>query len=87
MYGSIDRDGRQALTARLKKHIRDGDLNSEIVDNLAEEYMRTGTPTGWRSAVNNAIGQNADTGKSYILNYLAPNSPTIMMIDNMDGGR
>ena len=83
MYGSIDRENRQGITMQLRSHLRDGTLNDEIVANLAEQYMRTGSPQGWNSAVNTAIAQTELPANQTVRNYLAPNSPTMMMIDNM----
>lgn len=83
LYGSMDREDRQEVTQQLKTHLRAGTLNHEIVASLAEKYLRTGTPTGWNSAVNTALAQTALPINTTIRNYLAPNSPTITLIDNM----
>lgn len=83
MYGSIDRENRQGITMQLRSHLRDGTLNDEVVANLAEQYMRTGSPQGWNSAVNTAIAQTELPANQTVRNYLAPNSPTMLMIDNM----
>ena len=83
MYGSIDRDNRQKVTMQLRSHLRAGTLDDNVVANLAEEYMRTGSPQGWNSAVNTAIAQTELPASQTVINYLSPNSPTIRMIDNM----
>lgn len=83
MYGSVDRDNRQNITMQLRSHMRANTLDDNVVANLAEEYMRTGSPQGWNSAVNTAIAQTELPANQTVRNYLAPNSPTIMMIDNM----
>jgi len=54
-----------------------------VVSELANEYMRTGSPTGWNSVVNSAIGQTMLPAESTVRNYLAPDSPTLAMINNM----
>ncbi len=68
---------------QLRSHMRANTLDDNVVANLAEEYMRTGSPQGWNSAVNTAIAQTELPANQTVRNYLAPNSPTIMMIDNM----
>lgn len=83
-YGSIDMEARQKVTMSLKTHIRDGDLSPEIVERLGQEYMRTGTPAGWRGAVNKAIGQVENPTSHTVRNYLKPNSPFSRMIDDLD---
>lgn len=44
--------------------------------------MRTGSPSGWRSAVNTAIAQTTTTSGNTVRNYLKPNSPFFMMVDD-----
>lgn len=83
MYGSIDRDNRATISMKLRSHMRGGTLNDEVVGELANEYMRTGSPTGWNSVVNSAIGQTMLPAESTVRNYLAPDSPTLALINNM----
>ena len=83
-YGSIDREARQKVTQSLKTHIRDGNLTPEIVESLGQEYMKTGTPSGWRSAVNTAIGQTENPTSHTVRNYLKPNSPFSKMINDLE---
>ena len=83
MYGSFDRDNRAQISMKLRSHMRGGTLNDEVVSELANEYMRTGSPTGWNSVVNSAIGQTMLPAESTVRNYLAPDSPTLAMINNM----
>lgn len=85
LYGSLDRAKRQDITHQLKSHIRNGDLTDEKVSHLANEYMRTGSPTGWRSSVNTALAQVRNPGSTTVRNSLDPNSPTNLMIDDLDG--
>ena len=58
-------------------------MNPTIVSDLAERYMRTGSPSGWNSAVNTALAQTVLPSEATIANYLAPNSPTMALIDAM----
>ena len=83
-YGSIDRDKRQSVVKNLRTHIRDNNLTPEIVEKLGNEYMRTGSPSGWRSAVNTAIAQTTTTSGNTVRNYLKPNSPFFMMVDDLE---
>lgn len=83
-YGSIDREARQKVTQSLKTHIRDGNLTPEIVESLGQEYMKTGTPSGWRGAVNTAIGQVENPTSHTVRNYLKPNSPFSKMINDLE---
>ena len=86
LYGSLDREKRSVITTRLRSLIRSGNLTDERVSELAFEYLRTGTPTGWRSAVNEAIAQSVQPGSATVRNSLDPRSPTNLMIDDLDGG-
>jgi len=83
-YGSIDREARQKVTQTLKSYIRGGNLTPEIVESLGQEYMKTGTPSGWRSAVNTAIGQTENPTSHTVRNYLKPNSPFSKMINDLE---
>ena len=83
MYGAIDRDSRKDITLKLRTHIRNGTLDSDIVSMLGEEYMRTGSPAGWNSIINTAIAQVNTPINSTVRNYLSPRSPAVAMINNM----
>ena len=84
LYGSIDKKKRSKITARLKSHLANGTLDQEVIENLAYEYMRTGSPTGWRSAVNEAIGQTSRTGSANVREHLSKNSALMSMMDDLD---
>jgi hypothetical protein len=83
-YGSIDMDKRKEVTKKLRTHIRDNNLTSDVVEQLSGEYLRTGSVQGWRSAVNGAIGQTATTSGNTVRNYLKPNSPYMRMIEDIE---
>lgn len=85
VYGQIDAEARQKATIELKSHLRSDTLDADITDRIAGEYMRHGTPSGWRSAINTAIGQTGSSVQDRTRKYLDPRSPTNMMIDNLDG--
>ena len=84
LYGSIDREKREAVTFRLKSYIRGGELTEERLELLAEEYLRTGSAQGWRSAVNKAIMQTQRSGQENVLEKLKKGSPLGMMIEDRD---
>lgn len=84
MYQSMDRAERQKVTDQLKMHLRGGDLNDGVLDKLAEEYMRTGTPQGWRAALNKAIAQTEQPANTTVRNFLRPSSPLNIMINDLD---
>lgn len=84
-YKSMDHDARQEVTEELKTAIRSNSLSDEKLSNLAEEYMRTGTSQGWRSALNTAIAQTEVSGREALLKKLRPDSPLNFMIDSLDG--
>lgn len=84
VYGQFDSDKRKGVTARLKSHIRNGDMDGEKLDVLASEYLRTGTPTGWRSAVNDAVMQAAQGGQATTLAKLKPSTPLHLMVEDLD---
>lgn len=84
MYNTIDRESRQEAMKVLKNHIRSGTLTPEISERVQEKYMRTGSATGWRSAVNSALKDTDAPGVSAVRNHLNPNAPVNRMIDTAD---
>jgi hypothetical protein len=84
-YSALDHDARQKVTEELKIAIRNNELTDSKLSRLAEEYMRTGTPQGWRAALNTAIGQSNVSGKYALMKKLRPDDPLNFMIDQMDG--
>lgn len=84
MYNTLDKEQRTNAMKMLKNHIRSGTLTPEIAETINEKYMRTGSPTGWRAAVNSALQDTDSPGVSAVRNHLAPNSPLNMMIEDID---
>jgi hypothetical protein len=84
IYGASDSDKRKAIASRLKSHLRNDDLNSEVLDTLAEQYMRTGSSQGWRAAVADAIQQTRQSGSLTTLGKLRKNSPLAQMIEDLE---
>jgi len=83
MYRAIDVAERNGATHQLKNHIRSGTLTPEIAERIQEKYMRTGSATGWRSAVNTALHDTDAPGVSSVRNHLTPGSPLNRMIDDI----
>lgn len=84
MYKSADREQRTEAMRILKNHIRSGTLTPELIERVNEKYMRTGTASGWRSAVNNALIDTDSPGVSAVRNYLSPDSPVNVMVDDIE---
>lgn len=84
MYKTLDKEQRSQAMQVLKNHIRSDSLTPEIIERVNEKYMRTGSATGWRSAVNTALQDTDSPGVSAVRNHLAPNSPVNRMIDDVD---
>jgi hypothetical protein len=85
MYNTIDSDSRKEASKMLKNHIRSGTLTPEIAERIQEKYMRTGSSSGWRSAMNTALHDTDAPGVSAVRNHLAPNTPLNMMISDIEG--
>lgn len=84
-YTSLDHDARSKSIESLKEAIRGGSLTDSKLSSIAEEYMRTGTPQGWRSAVNTALAQTEISGRASLIKKLKPDNPLNYMINGLDG--
>jgi hypothetical protein len=85
VYGQVDHASREKVMFELKSMLRSGNMDADKVSELANEYMRTGTPNGWRSAMNKAMAQVNEPTTNSVRKYLDPRSPTNLMIDSLDG--
>jgi hypothetical protein len=83
-YGSLERERRQDVIKELKIAIRSDSLTGDKVSALAEEYLRTGTPSGWQGAINNALAETNVSGKYALIKKLDPEDPLNYMIDTLD---
>lgn len=80
-YGSIDHANRKSAMESLKSAIRGGSLTQEKLEETATTYLRTGTATGWKAALNEALA-TSEGGIDYKLGKrLRPDSPLMQMID------
>lgn len=83
VYGSANSESRRAVLETLRTAIRNDSIDSGMMDNLAYEYMRTGSPQGFRQAVNQAFMENAND-KLVDLHSKLGNSPLMWMLDDLD---
>lgn len=83
LYNRANGDRHEAVINRLKSHIRNGTGDGDAIDKLAEEYLRTGTSTGWKAAVNDAIRQEGATGAETTLRKFKKDSPLSLMIEDL----
>jgi hypothetical protein len=81
-YGSVDYRNRKRATESLKSAIRGGNLDDATLQNVAAEYLRTGTATGWTAALNEALA-TAEGGIDYKLGKrLRSDSPFNQMLQD-----
>jgi len=84
VYGAADADNRKQTTRALKTMIRDGTLDSEKVQELQYEYMRTGTAQGWRAAIREAQHSVGRTGAENLKARLRPGEIYNVMVDDLE---
>lgn len=82
VYGQRDRSNRQAVIKRLRQDLRASSLTHDKLDNYALDYLRTGTPQGWRAAVNEAVYANENKGIIDLTDKLK-DSPLSLMLDDI----
>lgn len=83
VYGSMDSEDRKAVLENLKIHIRNESLSNEVLDDLAYEYLRTGSPQGFRQAVNQAMMEAGNDGIVDLHSKLG-DSPLMYMLDDIE---
>lgn len=83
VYKGVEGDKRRALIKQLRTSISKGSLNAAKIQELQYEYLRVGTPTGWRQAVNNALRESVRSGDQNVKMHLAPDAPYQKMIDDL----
>lgn len=84
VYNSVDGDKRKEITKRLRTYIQDGNLTPEAIQELQYDYLSTGSPTGWRAAVNDALRVRVMGGDFAVKDRLHPNAPYMQMVDGLD---
>lgn len=83
-YKSVDTENRKAVIQKLKTAIRNESLSDERIAAFAQDYFdKGGTPRGWRSASNEAIGRTSEPEKQYMLDKIDPSSPLQQMLQSL----
>ena len=83
IYGQKDRDLRQQLVKSMKQDLRNGGLSNSRLDYYAHEYLRSGSPQGFKAAVNEAFLSNENQGIIDLTGTLK-DSPLTMLLDDID---
>ena len=83
-YKSVEGEARRKVIKQLRTHISNGDLDAAKVQRLQYEYLRTGAPSGWRQAVNEAMLERVKGGDRSVKDRLRPDAPYQRMIDDLD---
>ncbi len=83
VYGQEDRANRQSLIKALRQDIRASNLSNDKLDRYAQEYLRTGSPQGWRASVNEAFLANENKGILDLSKKL-DGSPLSLILDDLD---
>jgi len=83
MYGTLDREQRESVIEKARIAIRQGNLTNAMMDDMAVKYMRTGTPQGFRQAMNQAMLEN-EQSRVEMLRGQFKDSPLSLVIDDLD---
>ena len=83
VYGQRDRATRQAIVKRLRQDLRSNSVTDAKLDEYATEYLRSGTPQGWRAAVNEAFLANENKGVIDLTDKLK-DSPLTLLLEDID---
>lgn len=82
-YGQLDRASRKTVVKHLQQHMRSNTLTPDAFDDLATKYLRTGTPQGFRQAINQAFLDNSNPGiKDFTKTF--KDSPLILLVEDLD---
>jgi hypothetical protein len=82
-YGAINSENRQAVLETLRTNVRGESVTPQLLDDLAYEYMRTGSPQGFRQAVNQAFMEHSND-KIINLDSKLGNSSLMYLIDDLE---
>lgn len=83
VYKSANSENRNAVLKSLRTAIRNDTVDDDLLDSLANEYLRTGSPQGFRQAVNQAFMENSNE-RLIDLHGRLGDSPLMLMIDDID---
>lgn len=82
-YGAADYEARQKAVNKIRTAVRAGDLQDDLIDNVAAEYLRHGgSANGWNSVVNEVFVRTEDGLAPHLLHKLEPTSPLRRMISD-----
>lgn len=84
VYKGVEGDKRKSLTAKLKTSIRNGTLSGEEIQSLQLEYLKVGSPQGWRSAYREALMEKVKGGTSSVKDRLKDSAVYNVMVDDLD---
>lgn len=80
-YGTLDSDNRKRTANQFKISLRNGDLDETKFDKISAEYLRSGTASGLKSALNEAMITNAQGIDRMLSRKNDPNGPFMQMVD------
>lgn len=83
VYDAADTDNRKAVTQTLNQLIRAGSLDESSLEDLAVSYLRTGSPSGFRSAVHEAMLSNSRDSYLDLTSRLG-DSPLMYMLEDIE---
>ena len=83
-YEALDHDRRGKAVDKLATSLRNNNLDSEVLSQVASDYLRFGgSSKGFRSAINEVMLKSEEGTRSNMLRKLEPDSPLRRMIDDM----
>lgn len=82
-YGALDSEARKALLGRMRTAIRSDTLTADFLDEMAYQYLRVGTPQGFRMALNQAMMEN-ENDKLIDLTTKLKDSPLMSILDDIE---
>jgi len=82
-YNAVDSERRQVAMNRMKTALREGNLTDDVLAEASQEYLKTGSPQGFRNAMNNAIG-GIEQGVDYsAAKAMSAESPLWRMVNDI----
>lgn len=82
-YGALDSDARKVVLTRMRTAIRAGNLDNTLMDDLAYDYLRVGSPQGFRMSVNQALMESQNEGLVDLSQRLKQ-SPLMSILEDID---
>ena len=80
-YGAADYENRQKAVGKLRTAIRAGNMDDDLIDTVATDYIKAGGKNNGWNAVMNEIMTRTEEGTSYdLMRKLEPDSPLRLML-------